>query len=357
MKWILATLVAIVLAAGYLWFQRPEQALAVETVMPIKKDISLTIEETGAVVNDRVVKLTALVNGRIATTRFNVGDHVDANAVVATFDAKEAHALFNKAEAEVTREQHAVENTKRRLDRLERVTDSSGATQQARDEAHYEHESAIARLQVAEANRNLYAIKRDQTVLSTPYAGIVIEKTSEAGQWMEAGTLLYTLVADEGFEIEAKIDAAELARVEMNMIVDAFLEDQPEIRWQAPVHWISPAVIRSDGNDDNKFAVRLPVTASTPPLRLNQQIQLLIPIETAKDTLVLPTSTLLVDANEDQVAVIEAGRIRRTTVKLGIETVDEVEILEGLKPEDVVAIPNGAALDDGASVNVVSQEK
>jgi len=338
--------------AGY-WFFRPDKSTpVVQTTSPTIEEISLALEETGRVVNDRIVKLTSLVNGKVVDTRFNVGDHVDANEVVAIYDTKEIDALRDKTFAEIERDRLAVDHMQRKLDRLEELEKSSSSSQQALDQARYDLSAARAALKLTQSNLRVYDIKKEQSVLRSPYAGVVIEKVSEAGQWMEAGTLLYTLVADEGFEIEVKIDSSELPNVTTNMMADAYLEDQPDTKWQTSIHWISPSIGSTNDLKDNNFAVRLPVTDSAPQLLLNQQIQVSIPVKTATDTLVLPTNTLLTTDATDEVAVVVNGKIQIVTVTLGIETVTKVQVLSGLDKDAIVVIPNGQTLSGGMAVNV-----
>lgn len=353
-KILISLIVLAGLAAGYFFLQPRQTALEIETISPIVEDISLVLEETGRVVNDRIVKLTSLVNGKIVETRFNVGDHVSANEVVATFDSEETDAKRDKVVAEIERDRHAVENQRLKLNRLEELAKSSGSSQQALDEGRYELKAAEANLRVSESNLRLNEIQQRQNVLKTPYAGIVIEKTSEAGQWMEAGTLLYTLVADEGFEIEVRIDSSELVNVTKNLLTEAYIEDQPEVRWQAPIHWISPSIGDTGNENDNSFAVRLPVTESAPALLLNQQVQISIPLKTSQDAMVLPTNTLLSTQDRDEVAVVMDNKVRRVTVELGVETIDKVEILSGIDSNAKVIIPNGRAMAEGQTVNVTN---
>jgi len=352
MKTLTAFLVVALAIAGYWYFKPDNVAIHVETTSPTIEEISLALEETGRVVNDRIVKLTSLVNGKIVETRFNVGDHVDADEIVAIYDTKEIDALREKTFAEIERDQLAIDHMRLMLDRQEELKKSSSSSQQKLDQARYDLNAAEATLTLTRSNLRIYDIKKEQSVLRSPYSGVVIEKISEAGQWMEAGTLLYTLVADEGFEIEIKIDSSELANIHTNMLADAYLEDQPETRWQAPVHWISPSIGSTDDEKDNNFAVRLPITDSAPQLLLNQQIQISIPLKTASDTMVLPTNALLATEDTDEVAVVVDGKIQLVTLTLGIETVNKVQVLSGLDEDAVVVIPNGQTLSSGQFVNI-----
>lgn len=348
---ILPVLVAIALAA-YFVLQPRQQVAAFDAVKPRVEEISLTLEETGRVVNDRVVKLTSLVNGRIVSTRFNIGDHVNAEEIVATFDTDEVDALHKKALAETVRDQHAVDNAALKLSRIEELAASSSSSKQALDDARYELRAAQANLEVAQSNLRIFDIRRQQSILKTPYAGIVIDKTSEAGQWMEAGTLLYTLVADEGFEIEVKIDSSELGNFDKELIAELHIEDQPEQRWQAPIHWISPSIGSNENASDNSFSVRLPISEDAPALLLNQQVQVVIPLKTAKDALTVPVASLLSTGDGNEVARVVDGKVERIAVTVGIETINRAQIVSGIDGDATIILPRGKNLANGQSVEI-----
>jgi hypothetical protein len=51
--------------------------------------------------------------------------------------------------------------------------------------------------------------------------------------------------------------------------------------------------------------------------------------------------------------VHEAGKARRRVLKAGFNDGTHLEVIDGLKPEEDVLIPQGATLADGQPVNVV----
>jgi Cu(I)/Ag(I) efflux system membrane fusion protein len=66
--------------------------------------------------------------------------------------------------------------------------------------------------------------------------------------------------------------------------------------------------------------------------------------------LAVPTSAVLRDALEPAVLLVEDGRVRRTTVVLGAEGEDRVEVLEGLAAGARVVARDVDLLSDGQAV-------
>jgi len=117
----------------------------VTTIVPERGAIEAVIRVTGEVVNDRTVKMTALVDGQIKEMSVRRGDSVLAGQVLTVFDGREADARLHKAEAELERERQAVAESYRKLKRLRDVSKSGGASVQVIDDAQLKQESSFIR--------------------------------------------------------------------------------------------------------------------------------------------------------------------------------------------------------------------
>ena len=117
----------------------------VTTIVPERGAIEAVIRVTGEVVNDRTVKMTALVDGQIKEMSVRRGDSVLAGQVLTVFDRREADARLHKAEAELERERQAVAESYRKLKRLRDVSKSGGASVQVIDDAQLKQESSFIR--------------------------------------------------------------------------------------------------------------------------------------------------------------------------------------------------------------------
>jgi len=265
---VLLTLIAAV--AG--WKLNQNNVVEVEVITAESGPIESVIRVTGRVINDRTVTMTALVDGQIQGMLVQKGDHVKAGQVLAYLDKREADALVEKARAVVARERQAVSEAARKLERLQEMSLTGGASAQAVEDAKALWRSARLRLQVAEAELRVARIHQEKVEVTAPWDGVIIEKSAEQGQWLEAGIKLFTLVAEEGREIEANVDAGDSGVVQIGQTVSITCDAFPGRRWRETVHWISPAIITDESAVVNSFAVRMTVGAEAPPLLLGQQV-------------------------------------------------------------------------------------
>lgn len=127
------------------------------------------------------------------------------------------------------------------------------------------------------------------------------------------------------------------------VVADAFAGQ----RFAARVLSIAPAVDAQRGAIEVKFSIE------QTPAFLREDMTLSVEVETARRerTLVLPQAALRGPAGGDQasVLVLQDGRAQVRNVRLGLRTLDAVEVLGGLKEGDTVLRGN-ATLQEGQRV-------
>ena len=352
---ILLLLLIVAIAIGWSAFNQ-EQPLSVTTITPEQGAIEAVIRVTGEVVNDRTVKMTALVDGQIKELSVRRGDSVLAGQVLTVFDRREADARLHKAEAELARERQAVAESYRKLKRLRDVKKSGGASIQVIDDAQAKWREATARLKVTEAKLEIENIHREKVEVRAPFAGVITEKKTEVGQWVEAGTALFTLVAKEGREIEVNVDAGDSAAIAPGQMVSISSDAWPDTHWEEKILRIAPAITEGQESALNTFAVRISLGAKAPSLLLGQQVDARVHTETRKDVMRLPFGALIEQDKASEVAVIVAGKVVLLPVKTGLEDFTHVEIISGLKGDETIILTEGQEFHAGQAVQSDSTE-
>ncbi len=117
---------------------------------------------------------------------------------------------------------------------------------------------------------------------------------------------------------------------------------------------ISPAL------DPNSTTVEVWVQAANPEqqLRPGTTAQIAITAQTVKDALVVPAAALLNAKGDDaQVMVVEQSQARNRDVKTGIQSGEQVQIISGLKPGEVVVTEGAYGLPDKTKVKVEKVER
>ena len=269
----------------------------------------------------------------------------------------QADASLQAASASLARVQQLVAEgfySPAQLDEARRAVDVARAQQlgaqaqlQATADAGTEVAQAQAQLALAQAATVAAQARLAQTTLVAPADARVLVREVEPGQIVQPGKALFSLALAGPTQLVAQVDERFLEQLQLGqpawVVADAFAAQ----RFAARVLSIAPAVDAQRGAIEVKFSIE------QAPAFLREDMTLSVEVETARRerTLVLPQAALRGPAGGDQasVLVLQDGRAQVRNVRLGLRTLDAVEVLDGLKEGDTVLRGN-ATLQDGQRV-------
>ena len=269
----------------------------------------------------------------------------------------QADASLQAASASLARVQQLVAEgfySPAQLDEARRAVDVARAQQlgaqaqlQATADAGTEVAQAQAQLALAQAATVAAQARLAQTTLVAPADARVLVREVEPGQIVQPGKALFSLALAGPTQLVAQVDERFLEQLQLGqpawVVADAFAAQ----RFAARVLSIAPAVDAQRGAIEVKFSIE------QAPAFLREDMTLSVEVETARRerTLVLPQAALRGPAGGDQasVLVLQDGRAQVRNVRLGLRTLDAVEVLGGLKESDTV-LRGHASLQDGQRV-------
>jgi RND family efflux transporter MFP subunit len=344
MRWRPVTillLIAIVAATGGV-IALSEPVVEVKTLQVERDDLELAIRVTGEVINDRRVTITALVDGQVVKVDAAMGDRVEAGQVLAAMDNRAADARRQRAQAYLQQVEVQLEQARQRYQRVGRLARSESVSDEQLEEARLNWEGVGALREVAQADLRLAQVESEWQQVRAPFDAVVVDKSTERGQWVEAGTKLFTLVALDNLQIEAHVDAVDSARIHLGQAVEIRCDAFPDRVWRSTLSWIGPSVEREEDNRLNTFRVRLDLGEASPGLLIGQQVDLEIEVAHRESVLSLPFSALRERDNHYEVGLIDAaGRLQYEKVATGLENDTRVELLSGLAEGDQVVDLSG----------------
>ena len=269
----------------------------------------------------------------------------------------QANATLQAANASLARVQQLVAEgfySPAQLDEARRAVDvaraqqlSAQAQMQANADAGTDVVQAQAQLALAQAATVAAQARRAQTALLAPADARVLGRAVEPGQIVQPGKALLSLALAGPTQLVAQVDERFLDQLEPGqkaaVVADAFAGQ----RFAARVLSIAPAVDAQRGAIEVKFALE-----HLAPAYLREDMTLSVEVETARreSALVLPLAALrgAVAGDAGTVLVLQEGRAQNLQVRLGLRTLDAVEVLDGLKEGDAVLL--GGAMQAGDRV-------
>ena len=271
----------------------------------------------------------------------------------------QADSVLIAAKAELQRTQELVAKgflSEAKLDEARRGADVAQAQQvsaraQSAANADRGTDVAQAQAQLALANAATAAARARlmQAVVVAPADARVLTRGVEPGQIVQPGRALLSLAVTGPVQLVAQVDERYLEQLQVGQTASVLADAFPQARFAARVQLISPLVDAQRGAVEVKFAL-----PDAPPAFLREDMTLSLEVETARrdSALVVPVAALRGDLpgaaalrgdlpgtaalRGDLVYVARDGHVEARNVRLGLRTLEAVEVLEGLAQGDIV---------------------
>ena len=336
---------------------------------------SRLLNASGYVVPRLQAVVSSKVTGKVSQVLVEEGMHVASGQVLARLDDSTARDQVNVAKSQLASSQaqasqidveHA--NALRDLDRTKALYARHLVSQSDMDaavtkEASLQASLDSARQQVGVAQNSLALDQQllDDTVIRSPFAGVVVSKDAQPGEMISpnsAGggntrTGIATVVDMGSLEIEVDVNEAYIGRVHAAQKVDAVLDAYPD--WHIPSHVVS--IIPTADRDKATVKVRVGFDKLDPRILPQMSIQVwFLGDEIAGNAqapaarVLIPQAALHKDGSTPYVFIFGDGRAERRAVKAGAVTGSDVEILAGISGDEKVILASDKPLADGARV-------
>jgi HlyD family secretion protein len=392
---LLALLVAGALAAMW-WRGSPADAVVVE-----QRTLVRTLQFSARVASQTRVDVGSTVTGRVQAVLVDEGAAVKQDDVLLRLESQElvaaldqaqaaerqaaarlvglrgtgrvsAQAAVSQAEAAARAAQAGWERTnqlvvqgflsgaaqdeaRRTRDVAQAQLDSARAQQRASGERGADQAQAEAQLAAAQAASQAARAKLAQTELLAPADGRVLLREVEPGQIVQPGKALLGLALAGPVQIVAQVDERFLEQLRVRQTASVVADAYAAQRFAARVLLIAPSVDAQRGSIEVKLAL-----TDVAPAFLREDMTLSVEVATARvdGARVLPLAALraLGADGSATVLVVEAGRAKERSVRMGLRTLEAVEVIDGLAEGEQVLVGGALRAGQRVRVRVVSWE-
>lgn len=398
MKW-LAVGGAVLAAAGLAYWTLGRSGPAVVPFAKVSRGRLVSTLGTNARIEPMEwAVVRAPMAGKLATLSIALGDTVRAAQAVGAIDAAAARAAVVQAEAALEQARAVLaaaergparqlvaelegelasarvegEQARRRVKNLEALVASQAATrlelEQAQDraalaEARVEAlrkrrltleldrpavDSARARVKEAESVLAVARAALARTAVVSPMAGTVYSLEVKPGAVLENGAAIAEVGRLEELRAIVAVDEPEMGRVAVGMPVEFTWDAQPGRRWAGRVEKMPARIVASGSRQVGEVVCRVENAGRTLPAGANVNATILS--KTVEGALIAPKEALRRENGLTVAYVAAAGKLQRRVLKTGVSSITHVEVLDGLKEGDLVALPTELPLSEGLAV-------
>lgn len=345
------------------------------------------IEVTGTLQPYESVVISSQVAGKAAKVYVDLGDHVKEGEPLVELDRREFEIAVSQAEAslhqvmsrlglrpgedpqavkaeqttDVMRAKAALDEAETQYGRVKNLYDLKIGTQQAVDQADAAYKTAQANYRAAidqvstlkaqieqyRATLDLARKKLDDTLIRAPFAGEVQTRFVSSGQFVQAAEKVFALVQTNPLRLRAEVAERFVRAVHENQQVKVMVEgmDQPVT---ARISRVSPAITEQS----RTLVIEALVNNTRQTLRPGLFARASIVSDQTEQVLLVPAAAILNYYGITKVFAVNQGKVAERRIKLGDRFGDQFEVLEGLRPAEVIATTNLEKLTLGAQVQV-----
>ena len=267
---------------------------------------------------------------------------------------------------EVRRAQADLTDSEQRLGRTRRLVDQSVGSQQDLDQADARYKSSLAaydstvistRNLIQEVERfkavvDLQRKKLRDTSVRAPFAGSVKERQVTVGQYLRANTPLFTLVKIDPIRLRIEIPERMAPWVKVGQMARVTVEAFKDREFQGKIWRISPTVDQSK----RTFIVEALINNASGELKPGSYAKARVGTDHVESINLIPTRAISYVFGSNKAFVLQGDTIEARDLKLGDRFGEEVEVTEGVKEGDTIAVTQVSRVDTGTKVRVVTGE-
>ena len=304
---------------------------------------------SGSLEPDWSATVRAEVSGPIVRTYAESGDRVANGALLARIDDRAIRDVYLSARAAVRTAESMAAQARRDLTRTETLVKAGAVAQQAEEQQRVsvqnsEGSLADAQARLASAEKQLRA-----TEVRAPDKGVVSDRAVQAGDVVQPGAALFTVVDPSRMKLVAAVPAQELGEVRVGAPVEFTVSGYPGRVFAGRVERINPVADPTTGQVE--ITVELPNTAGQLVGGLFAEGRVASQTHTG---IVIPESAVDARGLRPVVRVLEQGTVARVEVEIGLRdaATDRVEITSGLSAGDTLLLGAAQGIAPGTPVRV-----
>ncbi|GLP94873.1 efflux RND transporter periplasmic adaptor subunit [Paraferrimonas sedimenticola] len=345
----LATLSSLALACALLVGCNAEQQTAEEKkedefLIPVEisevslGDISSYYSTTATLEAPQESMVVSRLAGIVESLHVEEGDRVQAGQLLATVDAKRQKFDLDRAQAEV-------EIIEQELNRLRKIKNQQFLSRDSMAKLEYNLQAAIA-------NRDLAALKVEESQIRSPIDGVVAKRMVKLGNMATEYQQLFHVVNESELHGIVYLPEQQLNYLRLGQHAKIEPTASKDKSFDSTVLRISPVVDANSGT----FKVTLAVPNQSHELKAGMFARVQLKYDTHEQVITVPVNSLVNQDNGKAIFVLgeDGKQVERRQVQTGYRENNRIEIVDGLSLDDQIIVRGQHNLKDAAKVEVIA---
>jgi membrane fusion protein, multidrug efflux system len=301
-----------------------------------------TYTAVGTVEASEGIQVSAEVAGKVKEIRFKSGDQVKKGTVLLVQESGNEQGQLSAADARLRL-------AKSNYDRLVLLRQNNTVSQSELD-------AAVQQMESAQGEVDNLKTTLEKKVVRAPFDGRLGIRKVDQGEDLQVGTEIVSLQATNSVRINFPVPQFWLVKMVRGLPISVKLGDGSDTVIEGQV-----TAVGADINTISRNAIVQSYLSNEKNLLIpGMAVDVTVTLANPQSVLAVPTTAIAYAPHGDTVFVIETDEknqlvARQKFVKLGRSQGDYVEILEGIKLGDKIAIAGAFRLNNGQAVIISEQ--
>lgn len=224
-----------------------------------------------AYINADIVQIAPRVTGQVTKLHVQNNQYVTENQTLFEIDVLPFELAAREAAAQLDASKAELSIAKLTSTRTLKLVKKHVASQQEGDTVEANLRSALAAIQLAEANLQKMKLNLSYTKISAPASGWVTNVTLHSGNIVQANQPLFALITDKMFWVDANFKETDIGKIKAHQKVQIIVDMYPKHPFEGVVESIS-------GGSGNAFSLLPPQNATGNWVKVTQRVPVRIRI-------------------------------------------------------------------------------
>lgn len=311
--------------------------------VPAKEQtVSENLSLVGSLAANEMVEIKSEIDGTVEEIPVKEGQRIEKGQLLVKLDESKLRASLAEAEA-------SFKLSKANLERNKHLFERTLIAPQ-------EFDQIASQFQVREATLALKKSQLKDTRIHASFNGVIGSRLVSPGQVIAKNTTLTWLVDLDPLKAEINVPERFLSQLKIGQAIELNVSTFPDRKFKGELFFIAPQVDPATRTALVKARIPNPNLELKPGMFANLDLTLKI----REKAIVVPESALnqlQEGGNASLFVVDEKQTAQLRQVKLGVRSPGNVEILEGVKPGEMVIIEGLQKIGPGAPVRLAPPEE
>lgn len=373
----------------------------VKVTTATKSSISINVEYAGKVKPLEEITIASKLPGKVELVKAAVGSEVQKGDLLFKLDTKAVNAQLNQSkaavdnaqanlarvqdssldqqiiqlEAAVKQAQIQYDDAKRSYDKIQQLYGADAASKQQLDDAESYLKNAEVQLNSAQDNLKVLrekaapqttaiaatqleqaqaayeaaSIQVSDSTVTAPISGVISMRNVDEGEFVGSGTPAFTVINSKTLIIEISVPDTVVAKLHTGQQVPMKITATPQGDFTGTIDAISPAADPAT----QAYTVKLRLENPDNAIKPGMLAKVILPMESKADVITVPNEAIFVEDGIQYVFLAEAGKVKKTTVSIGLSNDKVTEVTGGLSEGASIITEGQSFLNDGENVNVI----